>query len=79
MGWLRNMFYSLVQQVMRQDPLYYRHYVLPRPDNEWRLISYPYYTKYTIPGDSTSFSHIDINILRALDKGRVVNILVTHF
>lgn len=43
-GWLRNMIYSLVQQVMRQDPFYYRHYVLLRPDHEWRLISYPYYT-----------------------------------
>lgn len=64
--------YSLVQQVMRQDPFYYRHYVLLRPDHDWRLISYPYYTKYTVPGDSTAFSHIDINITRALDEGRGV-------
>lgn len=69
-GWLRNMLYSLIQQVMRQDPLYYRYYVLLRPDQQWRLISYPYYTKYTVPGDSTRFTHIDINISRALDEQR---------
>ncbi|MCJ1270703.1 hypothetical protein MMC22_010600 [Lobaria immixta] len=65
-GWLRNMLYSLGQQVMRQDPLYYRLYVLLRPDHQWRLVSYPYYAKYDISGDSTAFTHIDINIPRAL-------------
>jgi hypothetical protein len=31
-GWLRNMFHSLNQQVMRQDPLYYLYYCALR---EW--------------------------------------------
>lgn len=42
LGWLRNMVHSLGQQVVREDPLYYRCYVCLRTDHQWRLISYPY-------------------------------------
>jgi hypothetical protein len=42
-GWLRTMYHSLVQQLMRQDPAYWLWYALLRPDKNWRLISYPYY------------------------------------
>ncbi|KAK5452940.1 hypothetical protein LTS15_007089 [Exophiala xenobiotica] len=34
-GWLRNMFHSLNQQVMRQDPLYYLYYCALR---EWVVV-----------------------------------------
>lgn len=41
LGWQRNMFYSIGQQIMRQDPLYYLLYACLRTDKQWRLISYP--------------------------------------
>ncbi|KAJ5740169.1 hypothetical protein N7493_000041 [Penicillium malachiteum] len=44
-GWARNMWFSLVQQLVRQDPAYYALYVFFRPDHAWRLISFPYYIK----------------------------------
>ncbi|KZF18793.1 hypothetical protein L228DRAFT_215835 [Xylona heveae TC161] len=68
-GWLRNMFHSLAQQLMRQDPVYYALYCALRPDQAWRLISYPYYTKYARQNDSTYFRHIDINIPRWIETG----------
>jgi hypothetical protein len=75
LGWLRNMYYSGIQQLMRQDPEYYRCYVALRPDHHWRLISYPYYAKYAQPGDSTSFRHIDINVSQYLVDGRGGNMI----
>ncbi|PYI31566.1 hypothetical protein BP00DRAFT_456892 [Aspergillus indologenus CBS 114.80] len=61
------MYFSIGQQLMRQDPAYYLLYVLARPDHNWKLVSYPYYAKFAQPGDSTFFRHIDINILRAVE------------
>lgn len=52
-GWLRNMYYSTGQQLVRMDPAYYYWYVVLRPDHCWRLTSYPYYTKYARKGDPT--------------------------
>lgn len=75
LGWLRDMYYSGIQQLMRQDPEYYRCYVALRPDHHWRLISYPYYAKYAQPGDSTFFRHIDINITQYLEDGRGGNMI----
>jgi hypothetical protein len=46
-GWIRTMFYSAIQQLVRQDPVYYALNVAARPDLNWRLVSYPYYTKDT--------------------------------
>jgi len=40
---------------MRQDPYYYIAYAALQPDGQWRLISYLYYTKYTVPEDHTFF------------------------
>jgi len=37
------------------------------------LISYPYYTKGTIPGDKTYFRHVDINIKQCADDNRGTN------
>lgn len=70
-GWLRNMFYSIGQQLMRQDPVYYLLYAGLRPDKQWRLVTYPYYAKYAKKGDQTYFRHLDLNIpeLIANDRG----------
>jgi len=69
-GWCRNMWHSLVQQVMRQDPVFYGLNVTARADGNWRLVSFSYYTKYAMSGDSTGFKHIDINIGELLKSGR---------
>lgn len=60
-GWMRHMLYSLTQQLVRQDVEYYSLIVATRPDKQHRLITYPYYTKYTQPGDSLGFKHLDLN------------------
>ncbi|KAH0563246.1 hypothetical protein GP486_002191 [Trichoglossum hirsutum] len=63
LGWRRNMFYSLIQQLVRQDPGYYGLHAAARPDKAWRLISYPYITKDTdTDGDTTGFLHIDLGL-----------------
>ena len=46
---LPNMLHSLVQQVARQDPAYYRLHVSLRPDNAWRFISYPCFLQLPLP------------------------------
>ena len=74
-GWLRVMFYSLTQQLIRQDIMYWMLYACLRPDRNVRLISYPYYTKYAIEGDNTYFRHIDMNIPRYLADGHGGNII----
>jgi hypothetical protein len=70
LGWLRNMYHSGIQQLLRQDPEYYRLYVALRPDHHWRLMTYPYYAKLSQAGDSTFFRHIDLNITQYLIDGR---------
>ncbi|KAL9629557.1 MAG: hypothetical protein Q9204_005202, partial [Flavoplaca sp. TL-2023a] len=70
LGWLRNALYTQVQQIVRSDPLYYILYACLRPDNNWRLISYPYYMKATQVDDSTCFRHLDLNIPQLLQEGR---------
>ena len=74
-GWLRSMIYSLGQQVMRQDPMYYMLYAALRPDKQWRLVTYPYYAKYAVKGDKTYFRHIDVNIPELLASRRGSNMI----
>lgn len=62
LGWLRNMWHSIIQQLVRQDPAYYASYVFFRPDHAYKRISFPYYAKSTIPGEQTFFRHIDVNL-----------------
>lgn len=76
-GWTRTMFYSLIQQLVRQDPGYYAIMAAARPDRNWRLISYPYYTKDTVVGESTGFKHLDLNVPALLETGRGANIIQT--
>jgi len=70
LGWLRNCWYSLAQDVVRQDPFYYFLYIMLREDNAYKLISYPYYCKYTKKDDKTSFRHIDLNLPKLLSEQR---------
>lgn len=69
MGWMRHMFYSGIQQIGRMDLGWYGLVVAARPDLQWRLITYPYVTKDTDPGESTGFLHLDLNVARFLEDG----------
>ena len=69
------MWYSLIQQIVRQDPVYYALVVSLRPDKNWRLISYPYYTKCTSDGEKTGFTHLDLNIKDFVESGKGANIV----
>lgn len=64
------MLFSILQQAMRQDPAYYRLYAALRPDQQWRLVTYPYYTKFARPGDKTYFRHIDLNVPSLINAER---------
>ena len=70
LGWLRNMFFGLSQQLLCQDHLYYALYCALWPDHEWKLIAYPYYAKYQVPGDNTAFRHINANTRDLADLNR---------
>ncbi|RVD90128.1 uncharacterized protein DFL_001104 [Arthrobotrys flagrans] len=59
MGWQRNQFFSISQQLVWEDPLYYALYCSLRPDANYRLIAYSYYVKNQQVGDRTGFRHLD--------------------
>ncbi|EFW16408.1 conserved hypothetical protein [Coccidioides posadasii str. Silveira] len=67
-----NMYYH--HQQMMGDHNNYR-WLRTIPDHAWKLISYPYYTKYAKPGDKTEFHHIDVNVPDAITTGRGVNMI----
>jgi hypothetical protein len=71
-GWLRPMYYSLVQQLVRMDPIYYALNVAARPDLNWKLISVPYYTKDVQVGESTGFAHLDMDVNFEYQQGKKV-------
>jgi hypothetical protein len=77
MGFQRTMFYSIVQQAVRQDPLVYALTVATRPDHHRELISYPYVAKDAMPGESTGFLHIDCNVSRLVATGHGANALTS--
>ena len=60
--WLRNMMYSICQQLMQQNSIYYLVYCFLCSDYHWWLIFYPYYAKYAALSDKTYFWHINVNI-----------------
>jgi len=60
-GWGRNMVHSMIQQVIRQDPVYFMLSAAARPDANYSLISYPYYVADKRPQDSTVFRHLDLS------------------
>ena len=77
LGFLRNMFYGIIQQLVRQDPVWYALIVAARPDHQWRLISYPYVIKFTEVGESTGFLHMDLNLKEFLTTGHGANLLTS--
>jgi hypothetical protein len=42
LGWRRNMYHGLTQQLVRQDPVWYALTAAARSDKLTTLISYPY-------------------------------------
>jgi len=68
---------------MRANPAYYRIYITLRGDGAYKLISYPYYTKYTRATrtleenlnklDSTYFRHINISVPDYVSLGKGKN------
>jgi hypothetical protein len=74
-GWMRHMYHSLIQQLTRQDPVWYALTVATRPDHQWRLISYPYLAKETRPAEKTGFLHLDINVAEYLRAGQGANLI----
>lgn len=77
MGFLRNMFFSLTQQLVRQDPAWYALNAACRPSHDWRLISYPYVAKKVVPGERTGFAHTDVNIAKWVEYGHGANQLTS--
>jgi hypothetical protein len=77
LGWLRNMFFSIIQQLVRQDLVWYALSVACRPDHNHRLITYPYITKDTDPGQPTYFFHMDLNVERYCKDGHGGNLLTS--
>jgi len=75
LGWLRNMWYSIIQQAVRQNPVYYALLASVLTDRNHWLISYPYYVKDTIPGEKTGFRHLDLNVRQCVESGRGRNIV----
>ena len=68
LGWLRSAFFSQIQQIARQDPVYYA-LVAATSGEPWQ-ISFPYYMKATLPGDGIFFHHLDLNLTRYIECGR---------
>ncbi len=69
-SWCYNILFSILQQAMRQDPTYYMLYAALWLDQQWRLVSYLYYTKFARPGDKTYFRHINLNVLNLINVER---------
>ncbi|MCJ1265821.1 hypothetical protein MMC22_005702 [Lobaria immixta] len=67
------MYHSLTQQIVRQDLEYWSLCASLRTDGNPRMVSYPYYTKHAVMGDSTEFRHNDLNVPRFLANGDGAN------
>jgi len=52
------MVHSVIQQVIRQDTVYFMLSAAARLDANYRLISYPYYVAVKWAQDSTVFRHL---------------------
>ena len=62
LGHLRNMYYSLIQQMMYQDPVWYALNAAARPDHNWRLITFPYVAGDKKPVGTTEALHLDLGL-----------------
>jgi len=77
MGFLRNMFYGLIQQLLRQDPVWYALTAAARRDRNWRLISYPYVARDVQAGESAAFLHLDVNVGELVKSGKGINAITS--
>ena len=66
------MYYSLGQRSDASRCEILRHLL---PDQNTKLVSYPYYAKYAHEGDNTFFKHIDLNIRDLTSSGRGANMV----
>ena len=46
-----------------------------RLDRKVKLVAYPYYAKYAMPRDKTSFRHIDVDVSRMIRTRRGANMV----
>jgi len=74
-SWLKTIVHSLCQQLIKQDFQYYYFYCALRPDSWWWFISYSYYVKFMVEGDSTAFHYIDVNISSLIESGCGVDMI----
>ena len=73
MGFQRNMFYSPVQQLLRQDPLQWALMAAVRDDGNYRLITYPYVAKDSDTETTTFFEHMDLHLDSYMENGNGAN------
>jgi len=74
-GWASNMWFSLIQQLVRQDIVYWMWHVYLRPDHAWRLISVPDCAKSAYPGECTYIQQPNISVRKFIDSGYGKNFL----
>ena len=61
-------YYTQIQQIARQDPVYYA-LLAATSEVMWQIL-YPYYMKATLPRDGIAFQHINLNVKRFIECGR---------
>jgi hypothetical protein len=74
-GWARGMVFSLPQQTLRQDPVWYALAVACRADHAWRLITWPYIAKNATASENTGFLHLDLNVHDYVESGAGGNLI----
>ncbi len=62
--------YTMIQQLVRQNFLYYAITVALRPDHETDLLAFPYFMKCTSKNYSASVKHVNLNVNDLLLSGR---------
>ncbi|KAH0537152.1 hypothetical protein FGG08_006022 [Glutinoglossum americanum] len=67
-GWCRNMYYSLIQQLVRQDPIWYARCAALQGRTD--LVAHPYIAKGANVKEKTGFLHLDINVDKYLKSAR---------
>jgi len=77
LGWLRSAYHTQIQQISRQDPVYYALVVATNPNKTWKQVSYPYYMKVVLPGDGIYYQHLNLNMKRYAECGRGKNRIQT--
>ncbi len=75
-SWLKTMFYSLSQQIIKQDIEYWTLYACLCLNLNTQLVFYLYYVKYVLLNDSTFFYHIDMNVFKYLKDEYKSNIIL---